>query len=753
MKKGNPRRGFFFYTWKGAKLVLKGVFRGLRVVFLLVFILLIGGYFVVQKVFDEERVKAILVTQLQDVLRRPVQIDRVIITPHGMKLRGVRIRETSDPTQTLLYSETAIVTVKLRPLLDRRLELGHVRLIDPSIHVTRDQKGGWNFADIFASTRSARPAGGRFSLPVSLAADLTTIEGGVLKVDDLHKGRSYHFDKLNLSVEQFDVDRPFPLTASFNSVATINGKTIEGAVALEGSMSLASFDWPSAYLRAAKLKAVIDGNVLRGTGALTGLPEAAIELAFTVPALSAAQIQKYFTARIDWDFPASLWKARLALDGPRQVEFKQVQVSAPPLSASGTGLLDLRGSTATLRAVVTIDRFPLEQAASIRPAWGKHKLAGTIAGTLAYSGPLSRLKLDSASLRASSLVASFAKWRIDGGFLAASVSNELSDLKVEFSSGQVSAYNGVLKDISLSLTLIKGDLKVSNLAGRWIDSNVKLKARILNVSNPKEVAITGTIDRLRWEEAQQFVYAVFPKLSSGTVRTAAQEAEDDSKPWLRIFKYVIPKRFPDTVGHITIGSVAHRNATFNNTDAVWEIRGVTPSLDRLTGDLKLGFGPGRVTDIPAVQESNKFLRIVFLPFIYMHKMNNLSVFSTKTAYPQTLDFNRIEGEYGLQGGVATTRCFYVDSPQIVAFADGTADLGKETVDMKILTRLTSYRDPLPEWLVDERNRPALAVWVRNDLQQASIWSRACARWPPMRSRRAWRSASPNRSCASPPWRI
>jgi len=169
------------------------------------------------------------------------------------------------------------------------------------------------------------------------------------------------------------------------------------------------------------------------------------------------------------------------------------------------------------------------------------------------------------------------------------------------------------------------------------------------------------------------------------------------------------------VGHIAIGSVAHKNFAFNNVDLLWDIRGVSPTLRRVSGDVRVSFGPGRVGDIPAVQAANKFLRIIFLPFVYMHKMNNLSVFSTATAYPKTLDFTRIEGEYGLRQGVATTRLFYVDSPQMVAFADGVADFGKETVDMNIMTRLTGYRQPLPEWWVDELGRPAISFRVKGDL--------------------------------------
>ena len=116
------------------------------------------------------------------------------------------------------------------------------------------------------------------------------------------------------------------------------------------------------------------------------------------------------------------------------------------------------------------------------------------------------------------------------------------------------------------------------------------------------------------------------------------------------------------------------------------LRGVTPALDKVGGEARLRFGPGRVADIPAVQESHKILRVLFLPFIYMHKMNKFSILSTATAYPKMLDFDRIESEYAATKGVATIRYFHVDSKQLVAFSDGSVDFGREQVDMNILTR-------------------------------------------------------------------
>src|SRR6185312_17390403 len=110
-----------------------------------------------------------------------------------------------------------------------------------------------------------------------------------------------------------------------------------------------------------------------------------------------------------------------------------------------------------------------------------------------------------------------------------------------------------------------------------------------------------------------------------------------------------------------------------------------------------------------------FLNVVFLPFIFMHKMNKISVFSTATAYPKSLDFRGIDGEYGASHGVATIRYFHVDSDQLVAYAEGTADFGRELVDMNVLTRLGSYYGTLPDWWVDEKGRPSIGFRVKGDM--------------------------------------
>jgi hypothetical protein len=318
-----------------------------------------------------------------------------------------------------------------------------------------------------------------------------------------------------------------------------------------------------------------------------------------------------------------------------------------------------------------------------------------------------------AGLQVSRAAGVLRNFTIDGGDVTLAGSQGLADLTLTVAGGEGRFFSHPYSELSVSARLSQDNLRLDRLALRLLDSKVSLKAQIRDLKDPKEVMIKGSVDRVRWEEAQAFISEVSAKVSTQTARAGPAPAQP--RTWLRTFKYAIPKNFPDTFGHITIGSVAHRNFSFNNADLLWDIRGVSPTLKHVNGDLRVSFGPGRVGDIPAVQASNKFLRIIFLPFIYMHKMNKLSVFSTATAYPKSLDFTRIEGEYGLSQGVVSTRLFYVDSPQMVAFTDGDADFGKETVDMNIRTRLTSYSATLPEWWQDEKGRAAIAFRVKGDL--------------------------------------
>ena len=689
--------------------ILRGF--GLSFIVLVLLVLAGGGY--IYSRFGPEDARLLAVSQLEALLHREVTIERMILTPRGFKIKGLRVRRAVASEGDQLICDTALVTVKLRPLLRRRLEFDAVRLESPQIDLRREVDGSWDIADVFASSKTAR--GG--ALPLALAAAETIVNDGVLRVDDRRRARKISFEKLELRADGFDQDNPFPLAVSFVNAVTIGTRTLTTSVSAEGSMILAGLRMSSATARADRFTAEADGVTVAGKATVTGFSRPVFEFEATVPALGPEKWPRWFGRDLRLSWPASKWAGRVNWSAPSVFDFERLSVVTPAGTASAVGVFELNQDSTSLHAQFAVRDAVLEKSAGWHPAWsargprGKATLTGTV------DGKLGALQLKEAVLVLRGFSASWGDRKVEGLDLDAFAADEFGSVKMSVTKGKVNAYDNAFDDLTIALSVSKQTLTVENLALRWGDSHLRLRGRVDHLSAPKEVLISGNLDKLVWEDAQKLVSGIAASISTRTV----SDAERESRPWVRTFKYAVPRGFPDTAGHLRVGEVKQQNFWCKDLDLLWSLRGVTPALDKVGGEARVRFGPGRVADIPAVQDAHKLLRVTFLPFIYMHKMNKFSALSTATAYPKTLDFSQIESEYALNKGVATIRYFHVDSGQLVAFADGWADFGKEHVDMNILTRLPGYNGPaLPEWWVDEGGRVAIGFRVKGDLNKPEL---------------------------------
>ena len=680
---------------------------------LIILVLIVAGLAVyAHHKFGPEEARVIAISQLQALLHRDVSIERMVITPGGLKFRGLRVRRANGAEGDLLVCGTALVTVKLRPLLRRRLEFDTVRLESPQIFLTRGPDGSWDIADLFMATKTANGS----ALPLALTSAEAIDNDGVLKIDDLKRGRKISFEKLALRADGFDQDRPFPLALSFVNVVTFGTRTLTTSVSAKGSMDLAGLRWSSATARADRFSAESDGVKITGKGSVTGFLHPLFEAEASVPALGPERWSRWTGREVRFALPATKWTARVNWSSIPIWEVEHPSIETPAGTATGAGVLDMSTDTASLNAHIATKDAILEKSADWHPSWTARAPHGTATLSATVSGRLGAPQIKDAVLILRDFEANWGDRRVEGVDLDALVTDEFASVKATITKGKVIAFNDTFDELSVALSLAKQTLTVENLALHWGESHLRLRGRVDRLSAPKEVLISGHLDKVVWEDAQRLVASIAASVST---RTASAE-KHTSRPWVSTFKYVIPRGFPDTAGHLRVNEVKQANFWCKDLDLLWSIRGVTPALDKVAGEARVRFGPGRVADIPAVQNSHKLLRMIFLPFIYMHKMNKFSVFSTATAYPMTLDFARIESEYGLDKGVATTRYFHMDSPQLAAFAEGTADFAREQVDMTVLTRLTKYDGVLPEWWVDEAGRPSIGFRVKGDLNKPEL---------------------------------
>jgi len=710
---------------------LKGALRVLSLLFVILVLAAGAAAYYVSQRFSPEDARRLAAEQMTALLHREVVINRLVLSPHGIKMLGLRVRRGgSEPD--FVACDSALVTIRLRPLFDRRLEIDAVRLESPQIALIRDERGHWDLSEILRSSGTARGGAAGF-LPEALRSAQLLVTDGVLRVDDRERGRTLSLEGLSLSVESFAKDRPFPIRASFSSRATVGSRELAAKATAEGTVDLAGLAWSSAAAHIARFTAEIQGVPFTGDAEVRGFLAPRVEGSFSAPPLVGDQWTRLFAHEFPFSLPASRWRVQFSVPAPGLFDFTSARVRTADGTATATGVVDFAESNPSLSVEATFADVPLERAAAHYAPWAKRELAGKATLRVEIEGWPGRLQAREADLNLRGFGASWGDRRLDGVDLDVSATEEFSQIKATVAKGRATAYGHVFEDLSGSMTIDGRKLSIKPLVFKWEGSRVKLRAQTdrffavkgaKGIAAPKSVELSGTVDKIDWEAAAKLiadVRAALPKKAASAA--GASDETDEPRPWLTTFKYSIPRGFPDTTGAVHVSQVTHPNFNCQDVTLLWFLRGITPELDKLNGEAYLRFGPGRIEDLEKAQEASRVLRVVFLPFIFMHKMNNLSVFSGATAYPKSFDFTKIDGEYGASHGVATIRYFSDDGPQFVAYTDGTVDLGGEKVDLNILTRLTSYRGTLPEWWVDEGGRPAIGFRVKGDIIKPELQPR------------------------------
>jgi hypothetical protein len=696
------------------------LFRGFLLFFL---ILVLGALFIpvlLPQILDGESVRGALISGLEASLHRPVLIDGVVLTPKGIKLKRLRVLESAGG-RSIVDSDYALLKPKLIPLLSHRLELEQIKLVSPRLSIWRESGGGWNVAGVFSSTAAVVPPLGRV-LPFSLAAEKTEIENGSLQIEDRESGRSLRVEHLRLLVLKFSIVEPFRFSAGFSSESRLEGRRIRAELSIEGESSLAALDWSQAYLSAKHLLLSVEGRRIEGSGKLGDFNNPRLEMEISLPSLGPSDFKAISGKVIDYSLPSGRLKAIVNFSGSEGIHLDPVSFRSSALAAEASGFLVLAGKDPKADLELTLRDFPLEQAAAIRPSLKRFSLKGSVSGRAVISASRGGLIVHKGALSARGFGATSAHATIEKTDFNFFASQDFDKISLDVSRGELSAFEEKFGQIQLSLGLVHRELGLRRLALNWGPAKLNLSGSVDDISSPRRVSVSGSLDQMRWESAERLVARAVEVLRSrATAPAPASGAEPEPRArWVHSFKYAIPKSFPDIRGRIRVGSVTHQNFNFKDAELLLDVRNVTPSLKNAGGEIQVRFGPGRVSDIEALQKSSKFLRIIFLPYLYMNKMNSLSVLSAAEAYPKTLDFNTIEGHYTMDHGLVTIHFTHVDSPQLAAFAAGRADFSREKIDLEVLTRLTNYSAPLPEWWVDELGRPAIGFRVTGDLNAPEL---------------------------------
>ncbi len=668
-----------------------------------------------------------LTAALERRFHRPVSIKALVSTFSGLKIKGLVVGGSKEDQGPFLQAKSVLIDLDLRHLLDKKIEIGEMRLINPSLYIRRNSAGVWNFSSVISSG-VYRAEGlsffGNIPISISLGASGIVIEDGNLQVEDKISSTSLNLSLLNAKFKPLDFTRPALLRLSFASQGRLLGRDANVSLSFQGIADPASFDPNRAFLRAEEFRLSFSSYNVTGSWRLVGFKTPSLEASLNLPALGPSDWRGIFKRSWNFHLPPSSWNINAGMDGEGDVQINKLNIQAQPLRLDATGEINISNSSPRGNLELNLHNFPLKAASDFSSLLEAYHLQGDIRAKASLSGTLDHLIFKSAGLEANNISARVFGTRMQSKNFLFQADESFQKMSIRASGGEIHASSGTVLNLRGNILLLKKkDLHIKTLNFSWQGSHFRVKGRVFPLPKPKIVAVTGTIDKLSYDQVENFLAQM---KSSGVFspqkNTKTPTSEEDSwqKKWVHSFKKLIPKEFPNTIGRIHIGKIVHDDFFAKDADFLWTIRGVTPRLNHISGEAGLILGAGEVKDIETLQSAHKFFKIIFLPYVYMHKMNSLSVLSAAEAYPKTLDFNRIEGEYGIRKGVITTRFSYLNGPDLVAYAQGKADFAKEKIDMSVLTRLTHYRAPLPEWWVDELGRPAIGFRVTGNLNHPDV---------------------------------
>ncbi len=194
----------------------------LKISLLVLFFFLAGLIILMNITITSPRLKDAAVSRLEKVLGRPVAIGQLRINLwRGIELKGLSIKNQEDfQPGTFAQVKTLIIRYKLLPLLQRKLVIGRVILINPRILLERNREGKWNFSgfpvpgDKIPVSRAGFSAG-----EISLLISRITLSGGEVILRDettANPPPEAKLEALNLDISNFSLSSPFRFQLSGN---------------------------------------------------------------------------------------------------------------------------------------------------------------------------------------------------------------------------------------------------------------------------------------------------------------------------------------------------------------------------------------------------------------------------------------------------------------------------------------------------------------------------------------------------------
>lgn len=231
-------------------------------------VVLCAGLYYVNKILLPVQIKGLILKAAEDTIHRRVTLASLSYNVlNGFIITDLTIYSKEDPAEAFVHIDQASAQLLFPALLQKKIILPSVTIINLSARISRFNENAWNFSDLAALGNSA-PSKKDTAEPMDIIISGFSIQNASLKLTDMVGGDNFS-----------EIITPIDLKGSLSLTGNVQ---VAGNIVIPSTKSTVNFDGRM-NLRSSAVKASIELNNILTEKYLRFIPRA-----FTIPVKTAA---------------------------------------------------------------------------------------------------------------------------------------------------------------------------------------------------------------------------------------------------------------------------------------------------------------------------------------------------------------------------------------------------------------------------------------------------------------------------------
>lgn len=620
-------------------------------------ILLAGALATLRFMYPPEKVKAMTLSYAKNKLHREISFDKISFNLIGVTLTNFALSEDSSFEQgTFIKANKLQAKLALLPLLKKRVEISTILLDGLDVNIIQQKDGTFNFDSLMSASSEEsvdKPEETtEDSSLIAITAEDISITNCNLRYKNVGTGMTAGMDNLNISIDDFAMDKPFLAKINFTTqFQDATGPNVLVPIEIELNVFLADLQLQNAYALVNQLAATYKNMRFVLKGKVNNFNAPVVDLTGSLSGINNLTFVDFLP-----DLP---------------------NFTLPVIDLALKASLDLEQDSATISsAAMSVLSSALNAAGNV--GWSGENVTYTFSGNL--KADIAQLVKMTDSINFSPAGTISGKFKAtdkkDGQDVSGTIT--LKQLRALYDPFTLSETDGTVQINSLQ------DIAISNLRGKLNGESFTASAAYKEIKGVMDIGWQLDLDKLTLSKFPSFeqVESTDSEQASATTTAASSSAEQPMNI-----------RADIKVGEISVPYFRSNGFTANAA-----LTNVTDTMTKANGTVSFSLQPGAITNLDSFVKQSKTARLILLPLKIINSVAgklNINLFeASANARKGEISFTSGEGLYTFTNGKMniTKTSFISDLTNLNG--SGSLDFDTSALDMKVSATLITKQTPV-----------------------------------------------------------